>query len=223
MKLGNARFMLLVGALTSGVLAFTSCKRPTPEVTSAPEPLPAATPIAVATPAPFTPIAVATPSPDPLAPPGIFFLIQKASITTDEGIIGLKPGQGVRQVSPGHYEVHGQTIELRDDQVTNNLRIARQFATADAATQAAWQKALRTPHSAATTGPANSSAAASTSTPPPITRTFTPQSTALTSGSRLGAGTGTADPETANRKNTRVDTSGRQYWRDSRGNIRYDY
>ena len=219
MKIGIIRSMLLAGTCAAGVATLTSCKPSKPEVTAEPEPLAPPPPAPAATPAPTMPIAAATPAPDPLAPPGIFFLLQKASITTDEGIVGLKPGQGLRQVGPGTYEVNGRTMQLRDDQVTNNLRIARQFAAADVATQTARRQAVqpKTTPSALVTTPSTTPA------PAAATRPAGPPGNSLTSGPRLGAGTGAADPETSNRKNVRVDSGGRQYWKDSRGNIRYDF
>ncbi|MGB8169492.1 MAG: hypothetical protein WCF18_18475, partial [Chthoniobacteraceae bacterium] len=143
MKLGIVPLNLVAVALAAGALTLAACKKQVAEVEMEPEPLAMATPVPIATPAQAKPVAVVTPSPDPLAPPGIFFLLQKASITTDDGIIGLKPGQGLRQVSPGNYEVNGQTIQLRDDQVTNNLRIAQQLAAADASAQAALRQAMQ--------------------------------------------------------------------------------
>lgn len=219
MKFGIVRSMLLVGVLA----ALVSCKKPEAEVAAEPE----SEPIAVTTSNPggavgqTTPIALATPAPDPLAPPGIYFLIQKASITTEDGIVGLKPGQGLRMVGPGTYEVNGHTVQLRDHQVTNNLRIARQHAAADAAAQASLRQAMQI---ATAPKPAPSSPKVSaTPTPQPISRPVAVPVTSLSSGSRLGAGTGAADPETSNRRNVKVDSSGRQYWRDSRGNTRYDF
>lgn len=224
MKLAALSFSPVAFAVIFGASLLTSCQKPEAEVVAESDP-PApsvAPPAPAATPAPATPMAVATPLPDPLAPPGIFFLLQKASITTDDGIIGLKPGQALRQVSPGTYEVNGHTVQLRDDHVTNNLRIARHYAAADAATQAARRQALQP---APTRAPVSSTApvAVSTPAPRPISRPAPPPSTGLSGGARLGAGTGAADPETANRRNVKVDSSGRHYWRDSRGNIRYDF
>jgi hypothetical protein len=116
-------------------------------------------------------------------------------------------------------------VQLRDDQVTNNLRIARQVAGAAAAAQAARRQApqplLPTPSRvAAERDVANPSAP---SAPPVAPRPTVSPTNPLSGGVKLGAGTGIADPETANRRNVKVDRSGRQYWRDSRGNIRYDF
>lgn len=212
MKIGIIRLTLLVGLCAGGVAGFTSCQPPKPEAAVEPEPLTPATPSPLATPPPAPALAATTPVPDPLAPPGVFYLLQKASITTDEGIVGLKPGQGLRQVSPGTYEVNGHTLELPDRQVTNNLRIARQIAASAVAPQPAPQP--KPPSAPATATPAVAAAPS---------RPVGAQGNSLSSGPRLGAGTGRADPETSNRKNVRVDSSGRQYWRDSRGGIRYDF
>jgi hypothetical protein len=218
MKTGTAS-ILLAGAVAVSAAGLNSCRRATPEAAPEPPPVVVATPFPATTPAVATPIAAAPPAQDPLAPPGIFFLLQKTSITTDDGIVGLKPGQSLRQVGPGTYEANGQTVQLRENQVTNNLRIARQFATADAVTQAALRQTLQpTPSVAPIT--------ASRSAPPLATPVPRPQPAArnpLSGGPKLGGGTGAADPETSNRRNVRVDSSGRQYWRDSRGNLRYDF
>ncbi len=187
------------------------------------EPPPAVALVATPTPPPATPVAVATPVPDPLAPPGVFFLLQKASITTDDGIVGLKPGQVVRQVGPGTYEAEGHQLTLASHQVTNNLRIARQLASADAASQAALRQAsaaaaIKAPP--APSGPVNTVVTTVLSTPIPRPAL---QPTGIGGGSRLGTGAGGADPELANRNNARVDASGRRYWRDSHGAVRYDF
>ncbi len=225
MKLKNVPTLLLGLALATSAAMLTSCRKPAAQVAAAPEPdpLPVATPAPTAAPVRSTPIAVATPAPDPVAPPGIFFLLQNVSITTDDGIIGLKPGQGLRQVSPGSYEVNGQTVQLRDNQVTNNLRIARQYAAADAAVQAALRQARQPAPTVAPATAANSTVIPATPVPREVPRPVATPSSGLSAGPRLGAGTGAADPESANRRNVKVDSSGRQYWRDSRGTIRYDF
>jgi hypothetical protein len=59
-------------------------------------------------------------------------LVRK-SIETDSGFHGINPGARLRLVAPGKYSIGGQTIDLRDDEVTNDAGIARQMAGADAA------------------------------------------------------------------------------------------
>ncbi len=223
MKLKNVPTLLLGFVLATSAATLTSCRKPAAEVAAEPEPLPVPSPVPTAAPVRSTPIAVATPAPDPVAPPGIFFLLQNVSITTDDGIIGLKPGQGLRQVSPGSYEVNGQTVQLRDNQVTNNLRIARQYAAADAAAQAALRQARQPAPTVAPATAANSTVIPATPVPREVPRPVATPSSGLSAGPRLGAGTGAADPESANRRNVKVDSSGRQYWRDSRGTIRFDF
>ncbi len=199
-----------------------ACQKP-PVETLAPGEAPAPPAVTPATAPAVKPIMTATPAPDLVSPPGIFFLMQKASITTDAGIVGLKPGQLLREVGPDLYEVDGQRIALRPSQVTNNLRIARELASADYAVQAALRGASREKLPT----PVATPAARAT---PPTTRSATaaasPQASATPSPievPKLGAGTGFADPEYGNRKNAKMDKSGRLYWRDSHGAIRYDF
>jgi hypothetical protein len=214
MKTGILLSTWRITALAATAALLVSCKQPVAEAPPAPEPAPEPPP-PVATPAPATPIAVApTPVPDPLAPPGVFILLQKASITSDDGIVGLKPGTVLRQVSPGTYSVDGREVTLRDDQVTNNLRIAAQYTAADASAQAAIRQTRQQRAAAA-------QAAQATPTPTPAPAS-TARASSSSSSAKLGSGTGVADPEYGNRRNIKVDKSGRYYWRDSKGNIRYD-
>src|SRR4051794_14469134 len=91
-----------------------------------PEETPAATPRPAATPGP-KPVAMATPPPPPatpapeLAPPGVFYLITAVSVETSDGILGLKPGQLLREVRPGVYRADTNDVTLRPEQVTNDL------------------------------------------------------------------------------------------------------
>lgn len=116
-------------------VTLAACQKPVAQAPLEPEPEPLATPAPVAV--------VATPVPDPLAPPGRFYLLQPVSITTQDGIIGLKPGRVLQQTGPGSYAVDGHTVQLRGDQVTNNLRIAGHYARADAAAQVAIRQNLQ--------------------------------------------------------------------------------
>ena len=61
---------------------------------------------------------------------------------TSDGIIGLKPGQLLRDVRPGVYRADNNELTLRPDQVTNDLAIARRLANQDQRTQAAIQQRL---------------------------------------------------------------------------------
>lgn len=215
MKTGFFRSAWRVAAVAACAAMLTSCKPRVAETPPEPEP-PPITPAPAATPLPSTPVAVApTPVPDPLAPPGMFYLLQNASITTDDGIIGLKPGTLLRQTAPGTYAVEGHEVKLPDHQVTNNLRIAGQYASAAASAQAAIRQTLQQ-------RAAEVAQAQATPTPPPARTTSASARSAPPGSSALGSGTGAADPEYGNRKNQRMDTKGRLYWRDSRGVIRYD-
>lgn len=135
-----------------------------PVVAATPKPKPAATPEskqeAVATLQP----ALATPAPE-LAPPGVFYLITSVSVETSDGILGLKPGQPLREVKPGVYLAGSNQVTLRPDQVTNDLGVARRLAVQDQRNQAAIQQHLATLASApaASTG---TSSASQPATPP---------------------------------------------------------
>ena len=135
---------------------------PAPKVAAAtPEPKPVA-PVAVATPPP------ATPAPE-LAPPGVFYLISAVSVETSDGILGLKPGQLLKEVRPGVYRADNNEVTLRPEQVTNDLAIARRFAAQDQVNQAAIQQRLATTSAPATTAtqPSSSpSASPAVSNPP---------------------------------------------------------
>ena len=74
-----------------------------------------------------------------LAPPGVLYVIQYASVTTDSGVIGFVPGTRVRLV-----EDKGETIVVTDgtvkadmpaDNLTNDLDIAALAARRDAKAQ----------------------------------------------------------------------------------------
>lgn len=134
-------------------LALAACdKKP---IAEAPPPtIPAATPPTVvpSTPPPATPepVAVTTPAPNYFAPDGVYFLLEPTSVETPEGVSGLKPGTRLQRIGSGKYSTSGHEIALRDDQVTNDLRIAQRIAGADAAAQAALRRAM----AADTTAPA---------------------------------------------------------------------
>lgn len=106
----------------------------TPDV-AAGTPAPGAPPPPRATPAPPV-VEAATPAPNYFAPPGVYFLVTKASIETANGITGLRPGTRLQQTSPTEYtDPEGHKLTLTANQVTNDLRIAQQVAGADVAAQ----------------------------------------------------------------------------------------
>ena len=131
-------------------LALAGCDKPT--ASNEPAPAPAATaPVpAPAKPAPpIAPVAAAAVAPvapervRELAPADVFFLTQSVSVETDSGIARLLPGQRLALVKPGTYTADGRQFTLRDDQVTNDLALARQYASLDARAQAALHGSLK--------------------------------------------------------------------------------
>jgi hypothetical protein len=108
-----------------------------------PEPLaetPIATPAPVAVSAP-APQAQVSPTPPlrHLAPAGIYFLVQRVSITTDSGVFGDPPGTKVTMVTPGppmQVTDGPNQFEVLPSQVTNDLDVAGQAYYADQRAQA---------------------------------------------------------------------------------------
>jgi hypothetical protein len=155
------------------VCGLSGCKKQvaneeqTPEATPPPKQA-AATPEAKPVAPESKPVAMATPTPVPttpapqFAPPGVYYLITSVSVTTSDGILGLKPGQKLQQVRPGVYRADNVEVTLRPDQVTNDLSIAGRLVTQEQQNQAAIQQRLATlaaPHSSlATPGQAGSPA-----------------------------------------------------------------
>ena len=173
--------------------------------------------VAVVTPA--TP-APSTPAPDPIAPDGVFYLLAKASVVTDDGILGLNPGSKLQRKEPGTYiTAAGQAITLRDDQVTNNLRLAGLAAQSDAAVQAALRNerakteqdvaareaAKRAAEANAAQAPAPARTSARIAVPPPAAATAAP-----TGGGALGA-------VKSDKDNGFRDSAGYRHWTDVRG------
>jgi len=159
-----------MGALMMGsLIGFSGCKKKE-IVEEPPEQTPSATPTSKpATPEP-KPVAVTTPTPraatpaPELAPPGVFYLVTAVSVETSDGILGLKPGQLLREVRPGVYRADNNELTLRPEQVTNDLAIARRFAVQDQKTQAAIRQQLAAPGGASK--PAVASAQSRPSAPP---------------------------------------------------------
>jgi hypothetical protein len=124
------------------VLNLAACNKPTAE--QEPEPEAPVVQSAPPTPAPLpTPAIVsATPEPNYFAPPGVYYLVSPASVETPDGIVGLRPGTKVQKVAPGKYTADGHQLELREVQVTNDLRVAHRVAGADRAAEAALRQAM---------------------------------------------------------------------------------
>jgi hypothetical protein len=122
------------------IVSFAACDKPTADQGPPDAELPVvaqSTPVAtpVATPA------VATPEPNYFAPPGVYYLLGAVSVETPDGIVGLTPGARLLKIAPGKYAAGGHQLELRDSQVTNDMRIAQRVAGADQAAQAALRQA----------------------------------------------------------------------------------
>jgi len=126
------------------LFALAGCQKS--PVAQAPAPASAAETPIPSTPPPTAPIAVATPppaTPSPqLAPPGVFYLIQPARIETADGIVGLKPGTGLKLIRPGVYLSPYGEVNLAEEQVTNDLGVARGVLAADQNAQAALKASL---------------------------------------------------------------------------------
>jgi hypothetical protein len=181
----------LITALVA--VAFASCQKLTTETTTAlPEPPP---PVAVATPPPAT-VAIAAVEPPPpvaappsreLAPPGFFYLRAKKSITTHDGIIGLPPATGLREIAPGEYTTEGgHALKLESHEITNDLAEARHLASYNAAARAALSRSLSAAQAAEDAArtpppekPANAAAARS--------RTVSPRSRAQPENAAISA------------------------------------
>jgi hypothetical protein len=137
-------------------LSLAACNKPavvvapppaTPLPIETPAPTPTPTPVAVriTTPSP-TPVAVAKPPPATparhLAAEGVFYLVSWVRIETNDGIVGLPPGTGVKLVRPGVYLTPNGEAPLNDFQITNDLDIARQARDAGLAGKAIANKRL---------------------------------------------------------------------------------
>lgn len=118
---------------------------PTPTQRSAPKPTAAARPAppkrlaaqqSVAKPTPGRPV---TPQ-RRLAPEGTFFLLQRASLPIDSGVIGFPPGTKVtllEQVDSASTVTDGQyQFKVQSSQLTNDLDIAAGIAKSDYTAQA---------------------------------------------------------------------------------------
>jgi hypothetical protein len=136
-KLGIIAFLAIAGCDAQR----TSQQVDTTTQVATPEPTPSATP----KPEVAAPAIVATPTPAPvtrrLAAEGVYFLLEAISITTSDGIAGLKPGTRVTLVSEA-----GDTLRLTDgelqfdarrDQLTNDLDVAAQLGRNHSVQQAA--------------------------------------------------------------------------------------
>ena len=126
-------------------VSFAGCNKPSDQPITETTPEPRPPPALVGTPAPrlIAPVETppsATPQPNYLAPEGVFFVIVATSIETKDGIAGFRPGTRAIKQPDGRYLADGHLVELRADQVTNDLRLASRIAGADQAAQAQIRK-----------------------------------------------------------------------------------
>lgn len=118
--------------------ALTACQKK-PTTAEEPPPEEASRVAAPATPAPIA----AAPTPAPaipapaLAPEGVYFLTAATSVETAEGLVGLQTGTRVTRQTNGRFKAGEHELDLRPDQITNNLAVAGRLAGRDAAAQAA--------------------------------------------------------------------------------------
>ena len=156
-----------------------------------------------------------------MAPEGVYYLLTKASVVTDDGIIGLNPGSKLQRKEPGVYTTAaGQNVQLRDDQVTNNLRLAGLAMQSDAAAQASLrserakaEKELAAREAANRAAEANAAAA-----PAPATAArrgyVAPVQPATPPANAGGGGLGAVKSD---KDNGYRDSAGFRHWTDIRG------
>lgn len=224
---------LLAGMSIGVILTMAGCQKKTAEegesTPAAEEPR---SPVAQsATPALAAPVQTTIPAtpaapPEPLrlAPPGTFFLLAKVSVETSDGILGVPPGTEVHEVSPGIYEdAQKNRLTLRSDQVTNDLRLARQARGADANAQTAIARAAQARQQAerARQMQQTTQAAATAANPPPPVAP-PPAATPAPLGSSLGNSQIGVTHDSTKGKTYR-DGNGNVYWKDAKGRIRYDF
>lgn len=98
-------------------------------------------------PGPPQEVAASEPPAPRLAPEGVFFLTQRVSVTTSDGVIGVAPGTKVERLSEkkGILKVssRGNLFEVRRDQLTNDIGVAERMGAQDASAQAALDARVR--------------------------------------------------------------------------------
>jgi hypothetical protein len=131
--------ILLVGGYL-GFVIWHNQQRPVAVQDAAPQPV--ATVLATPTPIPVA--AVMAPPPRNLAPPGIYFLLQRISVMTDSGVVGDSPGTKVTMIKGGNpmHVTDGQNqFDVDPAQVTNDIDVATRVFYSDQNTQAQISKA----------------------------------------------------------------------------------
>jgi len=218
----------LIAALALPLMV-ASCHKPVAENSSdSPAPAPAAettpAPVTVkATPVPATPAPVAavpTPAGTPeLAPPGVYYLLAATKIETADGIFGLPPGAGLKRIRPGTYLSSNGEVQLRDDQVTNDMALARKAKQQDEAVQIALKNRIAQEKAAA------QAAAQRAAVAPPQSNTSAnsapPPSSGFSSTPRPSGGTSLDKQQYDNSRTILYDGHGKAYWKDSTGGRHY--
>jgi hypothetical protein len=120
-------------------VAPTPAQRIAPKPTTAAHPAPPPKQLAQQSAAQPTPARPATPQ-RRLAPEGTYFLLERASLRTDSGVVGFAPGTKVTLLEQGNSAskvTDGQyQFEVPPSQLTNDLDIAASVAQSDYAEQA---------------------------------------------------------------------------------------
>lgn len=174
-----------------------------------------------ATPPPATPppVVAMPPTPTPvakrLAPEGMFYLLVKKSVETTDGITGFKPGTLVKQEADGSFTAEGKQLEVRPNEITNDLDLAARYAGADAMRQAA----IRQSTSAAALPPAGTQPSA----PNPATQAAGSNRPPAKSGSSIVAPTqrvGALDASSALGAGHTMTKDGWVWQKDNAGNWR---
>lgn len=138
--LNGILLLLFVGA---GIFIFERYKNSSVAVQAAPQ---SATP-APALVSPSAPVAAATPAPQPpepakrYAPEGVYFLVQRVSISNENGIVGIPAGRQVKilkQTKTGMHVTDGTTqFDVTPNQLTNDLDIEDSLVAWDKKSQEA--------------------------------------------------------------------------------------
>jgi hypothetical protein len=79
------------------------------------------------------------------APAGVFYLVASVSVETTDGIIGLKPGTQVIKQDDGSFDASGRKLQLRPEQITNDLQLVRRITEAERAAQPAVRSTTAAP------------------------------------------------------------------------------
>lgn len=82
-----------------------------------------------------------------VAPQGGYFLRATTSVQTAKGLVTFQPGTRLQLVGPGTYTTRGQTLALRDDQVTNDLKLVQQPTAIDPSVQTGLSRERQGPFS----------------------------------------------------------------------------